>query len=185
MAAAAAAAARGQGETPPLCPARGTGTAPRPLPPAHGARGTGDWRVISLPGCGIHRLCIKTEALHPEGKGMREKKKTKKKKEKKKRGKAKSSPFSSVVPIWLLAACLPLVSVTAIPVCSDAEHWASSLEESHTLLAGRRGRAAAAAAAALPCWLRDANVPWLPAGRHHPESEAQASNSSTCRPITQ
>lgn len=178
MAAAAAAAARGQGETPPLCPARGTGTAPRPLPPAHGARGTGDWRVISLPGCGIHRLCIKTQALHPERKGRRGKKK--------KGGRQKAPPpFSSVVPIWLLAACLPLVSVTAIPVCSDAEHWARSLEQSHTLLAGRRGRAAAAAAAALPCWLRDANVPWLPAGRHHPESEARAPNSSTCRPITQ
>lgn len=175
MAAAAAAAARRQGETPPLWAARGTGTAPRPLPPAHGARGNTDCRGISLPGCGIHRLCIKTQALHPEGKGRREKKKN--------REGTKSSPFS-VVPIWLLAACLPLVRVTAIPVCSDAEHWERSLE-SHTLLAGRRGRAAAAAAAALPCWLRDANVPWIPAGRHHPESEAQASNSSTCRPITQ
>lgn len=174
MAAAAAAAARGQGETPPLWAARGTGTAPRPLPrlTGHGEPQTAvasPYQAVASTGSASkHRLCIQ--------KGREGGKK-------KNREGTKSSPFS-VVPIWLLAARLPLVRVTAIPVCSDAEHWERSLE-SHTLLAGRRGRAAAAAAAALPCWLRDANVPWIPAGRHHPESEAQASNSSTCRPITQ
>lgn len=138
---AAAAAAQVEGGTP-GCARGGERHCPRPLPLAQGAGGTRDWCVISLPGCGIHRLCIKARALHPERKG---------KKKKKKEGRRKSPPRSSLVPIWLLAACLPLVSATAIPVCSDPAHRARSLEDSRALLAGRRGRAAAAAEAALPC----------------------------------
>lgn len=167
--AAAAAAARLEGETPP-CSAQGgePSLPPGPCPQLKGLKGP--QTSVSSP----YQTVVSTgSASRREG-------------EKKiKRRQAKKPPASSVVPIWLLAACLPLVTVTAIPVCSDPAHQARSLEESHTLLAGRRGRAAAAA---LPCWLRDANVLDLPAGRHHPESQAQARlspNSSTCRPVTQ
>lgn len=174
-AAAAAAAAQLEGETPPFCPRRGTVTAPRPLPAAQGAEGTRGWRVISLPDCGIHRLCIKTQALHPEGKG-------------KKRGKATKPPHLLCCPDLATCCSSPLGECYCNPCLLRSRALGKkSRGEPHTSgwKAREGGSGSSSRLAMLASRCKCAVSPGGQTSSGKRSSSPGASNSSTCRPITQ
>lgn len=174
-AAAAAAAAQWGGETPRLCQRRGTVTAPRPLPPAQEAGGTRGWRVISLPDCGIHRLRINAWALHPE------------RKEKKKREGKKAPPLLPCPD--LATCCLPPLGECYCNPCllRSRALGKKSRGEPHTSgwKAREGGSSSSSRLAMLASRCKCAVSPGGQTSSEKRSASLGASNSSTCRPITQ
>lgn len=164
---------RGRDTPPPqLCPSRRTGTAPRTLPPAQGAEGTRDWRVIALPDCGIHRLCIKTQALHPEGK-------------EKKEGRQKSTPLLRCPN--LTTCCLsPLGECYCNPCLLRSRALGKkSRGEPHTSGWKAREGSSSSCLAMLASRCKCAVSLGGQTSSGKRSSSPGTSNSSTCRPITQ
>jgi len=175
---AAAAAAQVEGGTP-GCARGGERHCPRPLPLAQGAGGTRDWCVISLPGCGIHRLCIKARALHPERKG---------KKKKKKRGKAKKPPPLLPRPD-LATCCLPPFGECYCNPCllrSSAPGKKSRGQPRTPGWKARQGGSGSRSSLAmLASRCKCAVSPGVQSSSGKPNASPGTSNSSTCLPITQ
>lgn len=173
-----AAAAQLEGETPPALPEEGNRHCPQA--PAPSSRGWKDQRLA----CHLLTRLWHPQALHQNtGSASR-------REGEKKRGKAKKPPplDSSVVPIWLLAACLPLGECYCNPCLLRSRALGKkSRGEPHTSgwKAREGGSGSSSRLAMLASRCKCAVAPGGQTSSGKRSSNPGASNSSTCRPITQ